>query len=154
MRIKPWNLKWDIDNVIRKLTGKKSLEKEREERMKSLRELMVPGSVRVMRPSMTTGYLEKLAEDFSLSSLTLEKANGGKVVSSLGDSSPKASASLFQSVAQALPDARYMVVRGQGKTHVFYPNNGHIFVIETEGTLTGAELSALARKVEKGVNNT
>lgn len=153
MRIKPWNLKWDIDNLVRKLTGKKSLEAEREERLKALRELMVPGSVRVMRPSMTMAYLDKLAEDFSLRSITLEKADGGTVVSSLaGESAPDAG--LFRHVAEALPAARYMVVKSEGKTHVFYPNNGHIFVIEADGPLTSAELNALALKVDEGVNNT
>jgi hypothetical protein len=154
MRLKPWNIRWNVKNLVRKLTGGKSLECERAERMQALRELMVPGSVRMVKPAMTRAYFDKLADDFALYSLTVEKTSEGKaVVSSLEDPSKVKGLGLFSKVASELPGARYMVVKSGDKTHVFYPNNGHVFVIEAEGNVSPSELYALALRANKGVKS-
>ena len=149
MRLKPWNIDWVVRNTFRKLTGKKSLEAEREERMAMLREMLYPGESRFVKPGMTQNYFSKLAHDFTLSSVVLAKRDGS-VLAKSGNKDITAEKSVYESVLQEIPDAKYLLIKGEKRTHVVCPDNGSLVVVEAQGNVSPIEMRALMRQIRKG----
>ena len=149
MRLKPWNIDWVVRNTVRKLTGKRSLEDERQERMAMLREMLYPGETKFVRPGLNKQYFSKLAHDFTLSSVVLAK-NDGTVLANSGAGGVDAEKSIFDSVLKEIPDAKYLLIKGEKRTHVVCPDNGSLVVVEAMGNVSPIEMRALMRKIQKG----
>ncbi|MCK4326978.1 MAG: hypothetical protein KAW41_00720 [Candidatus Diapherotrites archaeon] len=152
MRLKPWNIDWVVRNTFRKLIGKKSLEDERQERMALLREMLYPGETRFVKPAMTGQYFSKLADDFTLSSIVLANRDGS-VVAESGRKDIQPEKSIYDSVLKEIPDAKYLLIKGEKSTHVVCPDNGSLVVVEAMGNVSPIEMRALMRKIHKGDNS-
>ncbi|MFC2175067.1 hypothetical protein ACFLQ2_04350 [archaeon] len=152
MRLKPWNIDWVVRNTFRKLTGQKTLEAERQERMAMLREMLYPGETRFVKPAMTRQYFSKLADDFTLSSVVLANRDGS-VRANSGGKDIHAEKSVFDSVVKEIPDAKYLLIKGEKKTHIVCPDNGSLVVVEARGNVSPIEMKALMRKIQKGNNS-
>lgn len=149
MRMKPWNIDWVVRNTFRKLTGKKSLEQERQEKMTLLREMLYPGESRYVKPAFNKQYFNKLAQDFSVSKVALaDKFGTILAATSTQDISPEKHA--FDSVAKHIPDAKYLLIKGENRTHIVYPDNGSLLVVEAAGNVSPIEMKALMRQIRKG----
>lgn len=149
MRLKPWNVEWTVRNTLRLITGKKSLEEEREERMAMLREMLYLGSSKFVKPGMTKAYFSKLADDFTVSSIVLAKKSGSTLAAST-DKDISAEKNVLQSVLKEIPDTKYLLIKGENKTHIIYPDNGTFLVVEAMGSVSPVEMKALMRQIRKG----
>ena len=149
MRLKPWNIDWVVRNTFRRLTGKRTLEAERLERMVLLREMLYPGETKLVRPGMTKQYFSKLADDFTLSSVVLAKRDGSVVASNL-EKQVNSEKSIFDSVMKEIPDAKYLLIKGEKKTHIVCPDNGSLVVVEAMGNVSSLEMKALMRRIHEG----
>jgi hypothetical protein len=146
MRMKSWNIDWAVRNTVRKLRGETSLEAERQERMAMLREMLHPGETTHVKPGLTAAYFGKLARDFALSSVSLTKRNGSMLASSAKKDASTESR-VFDSVSSQLPGAKYLLIKCENKTHVIYPDNGSLLIVEAAGNVSPIEMKALLRKV-------
>ena len=149
MRIKPWNIDWTLRNTFLKITGRKSLSAEREERITLLREMLYPGESKPLRPSLSKDYFGKLSQDFALSSVSLANRDGEMIASS-GRNDITIEQDVFSSVTKSIPDTKYLLIKGENKTHVIYPDNGSLLVVEAAGNVSPVEMKVLLRKVKKG----
>jgi hypothetical protein len=147
--MKPWNIDWVMKNTLRKVTGKKSLEQERQERMAMLREILSPGDSKLVRPAMNKAYFSKLAEDFTVSSVVYANQDGS-VVASNTDRTIDSEKSILDSALKQIPDTKYLLIKGENKTHIVYPNNGSLLVVEAPGNVSPIEMMALLRQIRKG----
>lgn len=146
MRMKSWNIDWAVRNTFRKLRGEDSLEKERQERMAMLREMLHPGETKHVKPGLTAAYFGKLAHDFAVSSVSLTKRNGSMLASS-GKKDTSTESRVFDSVTSQLPGTKYLLIKCENKTHVIYPDNGSLLIVEAAGNVSPIEMKALLRKV-------
>ncbi len=149
MRLKPWNIDWVVRNTFRRLTGRKTLEQERQERFLLLREMLCPGESKLVKPGLTPGYFSKLAEDFSVSRIAL--ANGdGSVVAASSPMSIEHSKGILDSISKYAPNAKYLLIKDENRTHIIYPDNGSILVVEAAGSVSPIEMKVLMHKIRKG----
>ena len=149
MRLKPWNIDWVVRNTVRRLTGRKTLEQERQERVALLREMLYPGESKVAKPGLTREYFGKLAHDFGISNVTLAQRTGAVVAaSSRTDVSQNKGA--FDSVSKLIPNAKYLLIKDENKTRIIYPNNGSLLMVEARGSVSPIEMKALMRQIKKG----
>ena len=149
MRIRPWNVDWVVRNTYRKITGKKSLTQERQERMALLREMLYPGESRLVKPAMTQEYFGKLATDFTVSQVALTKRDG-TVIASASNKDISAETKVFDSVTKEIPDTKYLLIKGENKTHIVYPDNGSLLVVEADGNVSPIEMKVLMSRIKKG----
>jgi len=149
MRLKPWNIDWTVRNTFRLLTGGKSLEQERQERMAMLREMLYPGESKFVKPAMTKTYFNKLASDFTVSSIILAKRDG-TTIAATGDQTIAHERNILAAVAKEIPDAKYLLIKGNKKTHIIYPDNGSLLVVEAPGQVSPIEMKVLLRRIKQG----
>ena len=149
MRLKPWNIDWVVRNTFRRLTGRKTLEQERQERVALLREMLYPGESKLVKPGLTREYFSKLAQDFSISNVALAKRDGSLLAAS-STNGLASNQGAFESVLKFIPDAKYLLIKDENKTHVIYPDNGSLLVVEARGSVSPIEMKALMRQIRKG----
>ncbi|MBN3036962.1 MAG: hypothetical protein JW834_00775 [Candidatus Diapherotrites archaeon] len=144
------DLAWTATNMYRRLTGRKTLEQERMERMTYLRELLYVPREKPIHPAMSKRFFERLAQDFAFDSVVCAKRDGSVLAASNDDAFKAAvrNTSLFEFVASELPDASYMMIKTGDKVHAVYPNNGHLFMIEADGNVSPVEMHSLAKRLE------
>ena len=149
MRLKPWNIDWVVRNTVRRLTGRKTLEQERQERISLLREMLSPGETKYVKPALTPNYFSKLAHDFNISNVALAKRDGELLAaSSQIDISQNKGA--FDSISKLIPNAKYLLIKDENKTRIIYPNNGSLLVVEAKGNVSPIEMKLLMRQIKKG----
>lgn len=117
--------------------------------MALLREMLYPGESRFVKPSMSQDYFSKLAQDFTVSSIVLAKRDG-ETIAANGNKSASVEKSIFDSVLKDIPDTKYLLIKGENKTHVIYPDNGSLLVVEAPGNVSPIEMKALMRQIRKG----
>lgn len=145
------HLHWDMRNFFRRLTGRKTLEEERLERMLMLRELLAPGITKAVKPGLTKQYFEKLADDFALDKLAVLRRDGSFVTANVDDLGDAANATMmFEAVKKQFPDAELVLIKRDHKTEVVAINNGNLIVVETEGSFSPIEMNSIIKRVRKG----
>jgi hypothetical protein len=148
MRLKPWNLNWEVRNFFRRISGRKTLEDERLERMMMLREMLAPGQSRAVKPGLTEDYFSKLADDFTVNNLTLAKKSGSVVASSgKGEKLAQEASAIFKAVESKIPDASLVMVKTKDRVEVVAPNNGSLVVVDSPGSISPIEVRALLKRI-------
>jgi len=149
MRFKPWNIDWTLRNTFLKITGRKSLAKERKERMVLLREMLYPGESKPIVPALTNNYFSKLSQDFALSSVSFAE-NNGKMIASSGRKDIVLEKGVYDSVAEQIPDTKYLLIKSENRTRIIYPDNGSLLIVEAAGNVSPIEMKVLLRKAKEG----
>lgn len=155
MKISVRDLKWSMKNFFRGITGRKTLEQERRDRLLYLREILIPPEQKPVPPSSSKEYFDYLAKTFSLDSITVSQKDGSVLASNMDnafkDSITKSS--LFEYISAEIPDTKYLLIKGDDKVHVIFRNNGKFFMVEAPGDISPIELRSLIRKSNEGLNN-
>ena len=148
MRIRHRDIRWNIRNIMRKITGRKTLAQEREERMKNLMELLLRPDTTVFKTSTPEEFMSHLAKDFTVSSIVVAKKNGSIIASNEADAASSAArgSSLYDYISSHLPNTKYLLIKSEDKVYVVYPKEEVLYIVEASGEISSVEMKALARR--------
>jgi hypothetical protein len=144
-----------LKNVMRKLTGRKTEEEEREERISYLSGILVKppetAGMRKTKPATAREFISLVAENFTITGISVLKADGTELLS-VGPVEPPSTAT-FRFVKSEVPkDTRYLLMKGERDTYIIYKEDDLFYIMESPGQISGVELQIIAKKLNAGVH--
>jgi hypothetical protein len=143
-----------LKNVMRKLTGRKTEEEEREERVSYLSGILVKppeAGTSKTKPTTAKEFISLVAENFTITGISVLKADGTELLS-VGSIEPPSPAT-FRFVKSEVPaDTRYLLMKGERYTYIIYKEDDLFYIIRTPGRISGVELQIIAKKLNAGVH--
>ncbi len=140
-------LGWHLRNALRRLSGKKTLEEERLDRLMGIRRRLDHGEVDRRDP------MYHLITDYSLDSIVISKFDGTVIIGNGGSRIETVNGSaLFEYVKNKLPDVSYLMVKTKKGTRVIYTDGEYIYIARAPGYVSPLEMKLIARKVRSDVD--
>ena len=133
---------WEFKNLLRRLSGRQSLEEERFNRLMSIR-------MDLDKFDTVDDPMYKLINDFTLGSITVSKSDGSVLLGN-GNSrieSVKGSA-LLDYIKSEVPSANYVMIKTRSGARVIYSDGEYIYIVRASGYVSPLEMKLISQKTK------
>lgn len=140
-----------LKKIYYRMINKKTPEEKLLRKIEILKELIeVKKKAEAKIPSE---YVQNVMDDFYLDSVIVTKADGSVVMANEKGAFEKAvkNSSLYEFIKSEFPKAKMLMVKDDDKYNVVYRHGDLLFLMQTSGEISVAEVRAVVKKLTKGL---